>query len=195
MRIAVSYPAISLTKAIAGRHRRPQKRLQTAANPPSTRIRARTIAFVISSHPLPVFSRPQSVSIGGFGLRRCAGAPRRQLRRIHPCRRRTSVLFGRSGFTIFLQSAVDTRRETKNLACTDAVGSARYEHFRRIDTARIDGLVARRPLVPNLPQTQPQRPEMEPNHAAIPSSNGPVAPRDTPTTPTCRPERAEFRSC
>ena len=68
MRIAVSYPAISLTKAIAGRHRRPQKRLQTAANPPSTRIRARTIAFVISSHPLPVFSRPQSVSIGGFGI-------------------------------------------------------------------------------------------------------------------------------
>ena len=68
MRIAVSYPAISLTKAIAGRHRRPPKRLQTAANPPSTRIRARTIAFVISSHPLPVFSRPQSVSIGGFGL-------------------------------------------------------------------------------------------------------------------------------
>ena len=50
-------------------HRRPQKRLQTAANPPSTRIRARTIAFVISSHPLPVFSRPQSVSIGGFGIR------------------------------------------------------------------------------------------------------------------------------
>ena len=125
----------------------------------------------------------------------CAGGPRRQLRRIHPCRRRTSVLFGRSGFTKFLQSAVDTRRETKNLACTDAVGSARYELFRHIDTARIDGLVARRPLVPNLPQTQPQRPEMEPNHAAIPSSNGPVAPRDTPTTPTCRPERAEFRSC
>ena len=73
MRIAVSYPAISLATTTVGRHRRPPKRLQTAANPPSTRIRARTIAFVISSHPLPVFSRPQSVSIGGFGLRHHAG--------------------------------------------------------------------------------------------------------------------------
>ena len=66
--LAASYPAISLATTTVGRHRRPQKRLQTAANPPSTRIRARTIAFVISSHPLPVFSLPQSVSIGGFGL-------------------------------------------------------------------------------------------------------------------------------
>ena len=40
---------ISPSIATAGRHRRPQKRLQTAANPPSTRIRARAIAFVISS--------------------------------------------------------------------------------------------------------------------------------------------------
>ena len=66
--LAASYPAISLATTTVGRHRRPQKRLQTAANPPSTRIRARAIAFVISSHPLPVFSLPQSVSIGGFGF-------------------------------------------------------------------------------------------------------------------------------
>ena len=36
--LAVSYPAISLTTATVSRHRRPQKRLQTAANLPSTRI-------------------------------------------------------------------------------------------------------------------------------------------------------------
>ena len=44
-------PAISLTTATVGRHRRPQKRLQTAANLQSTRIRARTIASVTSSPP------------------------------------------------------------------------------------------------------------------------------------------------
>ena len=50
-RLAVSYPAISLTTATAGRHRRPQKHLQTAANLQSTRIRARTVASVTSSRP------------------------------------------------------------------------------------------------------------------------------------------------
>ena len=43
-------------------------KMNAAANPPSTRIRARAIAFVISSYPLPVFSLTQSVSIGGFGF-------------------------------------------------------------------------------------------------------------------------------
>ena len=64
----MSYPAVSLTTATVGRHRRPQKRLQTAANLPSTRIRARIIAPVTPSPPLPLSSRRPSVSIGGFGL-------------------------------------------------------------------------------------------------------------------------------
>ena len=54
--LAVSYPAISLTTATVGRHRCPQKRLQTAANLPSTRIRARTIASVTSSPPSAVLT-------------------------------------------------------------------------------------------------------------------------------------------
>ena len=60
--LAVSSPAISLTTATVGRHRRPQKRLQTAANPPSTQIRARTIALV--TPPLPASSRRPSVDSG-----------------------------------------------------------------------------------------------------------------------------------
>ena len=54
----MSYPAISLTTATVSRHRRPQKRLQTAANLPSTRIRARIIAPVTSSPP---FQCPHAV--------------------------------------------------------------------------------------------------------------------------------------
>ena len=62
--LAVSSPAISLTTATVGRHRRPQKRLQTAANPPSIQIRARTIALVTPSPPLPAPSRRPSVDSG-----------------------------------------------------------------------------------------------------------------------------------
>ena len=51
-------PAISLTTATVGRHRRPQKHLQTAANPSSTRIRARIIALVT---PSPPFQCPHAV--------------------------------------------------------------------------------------------------------------------------------------
>ena len=56
--LAVSYPAISLTTATVSCHRRPPKRLQTVANLPSTRIRARTIASVTSSPP---FQCPHAV--------------------------------------------------------------------------------------------------------------------------------------
>ena len=56
--LAVSYPAISLTTATVSRHRHPQKRLQTAAKLPSTRIQARTIALVTSSPP---FQCPHAV--------------------------------------------------------------------------------------------------------------------------------------
>ena len=52
----MSYPAISLATATAGRHRRPPKRLQTAANLPSTRIRARIIAPVTPSPPSAVLT-------------------------------------------------------------------------------------------------------------------------------------------
>ena len=66
--LTVSYPAISLTTATVGRHRHPQKRLQTAADPASTRIRARTIRVCYFLSPLPVSSPRPSLSIGGFGL-------------------------------------------------------------------------------------------------------------------------------
>ena len=65
----MSYPAISLTTATVGRHRHPQKRLQTAADPASTRIRAPTIHVCYFLSPLPVSSPRPSLSIGGFGLR------------------------------------------------------------------------------------------------------------------------------
>ena len=42
--------------SIVGSHRRPQKRLQTAANLPSTRIRARIIAPVTPSPPATVLT-------------------------------------------------------------------------------------------------------------------------------------------
>ena len=64
-----SYPAISLTTATVGRHRHPQKRLQTAADPASTRIRAPTIHVCYFLSPLPVSSPRPSLSIGGFGLK------------------------------------------------------------------------------------------------------------------------------
>ena len=66
----MSYPAISLTTATVGRHRHPQKRLQTAADPASTRIRAPTIHVCYFLSPLPVSSPRPSLSIGGFGVRR-----------------------------------------------------------------------------------------------------------------------------
>ena len=47
----LSNSAISLTTATVGSHRRPQIRLQTAANLPSTRIRAQIIAPVTPSTP------------------------------------------------------------------------------------------------------------------------------------------------
>ena len=65
----MSYPAISLTTATVGRHRHPQKRLQTAADPASTRIRAPTIHVCYFLSPLPVSSPRPSLSIGGFGLK------------------------------------------------------------------------------------------------------------------------------
>ena len=67
--LTVSYPAISLTTATVGRHRHPQKRLQTAADPASTRIRAPTIHVCYFLSPLPVSSPRPSLSIGGFGLK------------------------------------------------------------------------------------------------------------------------------
>ena len=65
----MSYPAISLTTATVGRHRHPQKRLQTAADPASTRIRAPTIHVCYFLSPLLVSSPRPSLSIGGFGLK------------------------------------------------------------------------------------------------------------------------------
>ena len=57
----MSYPAISLSTATAGRHRRPPKRLQTAVNLQSTRIRARIIAPVT---PSPPFRCPHTLHPG-----------------------------------------------------------------------------------------------------------------------------------
>ena len=87
--LTVSYPAISLTTATVGRHRHPPKRLQIAADPASTRIRAPTIHVCYFLSPLPVSSPRPSLSIGGFGLRlrwyqmdwcrrSCRGSPRRR---------------------------------------------------------------------------------------------------------------------
>ena len=84
--LAVSYPAISLTTATVGRHRHPQKRLQTAADPASTRIRAPTIHVCYFLSPLPVSSPRPSLSIGGFGLK---DHPLRPNRRDHEGQRRS----------------------------------------------------------------------------------------------------------
>ena len=65
--LAVSYPAISLSTATVGRHRCPQKRLQTARQPP-VYPRARIIEPVTPSPPSAVLTPGPSLSIGG-GLR------------------------------------------------------------------------------------------------------------------------------
>ena len=66
--LAVSYPAISLTTAAIGRHRRPQKHLQTARQPPVYPNASPDHRACNSRIPLPLSSRRPSVSIGGFGL-------------------------------------------------------------------------------------------------------------------------------
>ena len=66
--LAVSYPAISLTTAAAGRHRCPQKRLQTARQPPVYPNSSPDHRACNSLTPLPLSSRRPSVSIGGFGF-------------------------------------------------------------------------------------------------------------------------------
>ena len=75
----MSYPAISLTTPTVGRHRRPQKRLQTVANPPSTRIRARTIrvCYFLSPFqcPLPVHPCPSVDSGLAAAATERAGGP------------------------------------------------------------------------------------------------------------------------
>ena len=62
--LAVSYPAISLTTASVGRRRCPKSACRSPANLPSTRIRARIIAPVTPSPPLPLSSRRPSVDSG-----------------------------------------------------------------------------------------------------------------------------------
>ena len=65
---AVSYPAISLTTATVGCHRRPKKHLQTARQPPVYPNSSPDHRTSNSLTPLPLSSRRPSVSIGGFGL-------------------------------------------------------------------------------------------------------------------------------
>ena len=65
----MSYPAISLTTAIAGRHRRPQKRLQTPRQPPVYPNSIPDYRACNSLTPPPLSSRCLSVSTGGFGLK------------------------------------------------------------------------------------------------------------------------------
>ena len=66
--LPVSYPAISLITATAGRQRRPQKRLQTARQPPVYPNSSPDHRACNSLTPPPLSSRPPSGSIGGFGL-------------------------------------------------------------------------------------------------------------------------------
>ena len=66
----MSYPAISLATATAGRHRRPQKRLQITLQPPVYPNSSSDHRACNSLTPLPLSSRRPSVSIGGFGIRR-----------------------------------------------------------------------------------------------------------------------------
>ena len=63
------YPAISLATATAGCHRHPQKRLQTARQPPVYSNASPDHRACNSLTPLPLSSRRPSVSTGGFGLR------------------------------------------------------------------------------------------------------------------------------
>ena len=65
----MSYPAISLTTATVVRHRCPQKRLQTARQPPVYPNSSPDHRACNSLTPLPLSSRRPSVSIGGFGVR------------------------------------------------------------------------------------------------------------------------------
>ena len=62
--LAVSYPAISLTTAAAGRHRCPQKRLQTARQPPVYTNSSPDHRACNSLTPLPLSSRRPSVDSG-----------------------------------------------------------------------------------------------------------------------------------
>ena len=64
----MSYPTISLATATVGRHRCPQKRLQTARQPPVYSNSSPDHRPCNSLTPLPLSSRRLSVSIGGFGL-------------------------------------------------------------------------------------------------------------------------------
>ena len=66
----MSYPAISLATATVSRHRRPQKRLQTARQPPVYPNSSPDHRACNSLTPLPLSSRRPSLSIGGFGLNR-----------------------------------------------------------------------------------------------------------------------------
>ena len=63
----MSYPAISLTTATAGRIGAPHKRLQTARQIPVYPNSSPDHRACNSLTPLPLFSRRPSVSIGGFG--------------------------------------------------------------------------------------------------------------------------------
>ena len=65
----MSYPAISLATATVSRHRRPQKRLQTARQPPVYPSSSPDYRACNSLTPLPLSSRCPSVSIGGFGVK------------------------------------------------------------------------------------------------------------------------------
>ena len=71
--LPVSYPAISLSTATAGRQRRPQKRLQTARQPPILPEFEPGSSRLQLPHPLPLSSHPPSLSIGGFGVNRHQG--------------------------------------------------------------------------------------------------------------------------
>ena len=62
--LAVSYPAISLATATVGRHRRPQKRLQTARQPPVYPNSSPDHRACNSLTPLPLSSRRPSVDSG-----------------------------------------------------------------------------------------------------------------------------------
>ena len=62
--LAVSYPTTSLATATTGRHRRPQKRLQTARQPPVYPNSSPDYRACNSLAPLPLSSRRLSVDSG-----------------------------------------------------------------------------------------------------------------------------------
>ena len=139
----MSYPAISLTTPTVGRHRRPQKRLQTVANPPSTRIRARTIrvCYFLSPFqcPLPVHPCPsvdsglhakQSYSI--LGWRETRGETVITARHAPP---RETRPITRSGATLTLQQPR-----------VSALGHLEYcTHAQAVAWERIVGCAVREP--------------------------------------------------